>query len=94
MYALGVFCWLFGILSAISFGCNLVPQYINAKRTHKTGLTYGYFALAYTGNIGALIFVAWTNLQTGEIQWPLYGNYTAAPYFTTRLFIMRKKFGE
>lgn len=94
MTAVGIFCWLMGILSAISFGFNLYPQYRQAKKTHVTGLTYGFLALAFMGNIGAAIFVLFTNLQTGEYQWPLYANYGTATYFTTRLLIMRKKFGK
>lgn len=94
MEALGVLCWLVGIMSAVSFAFNLYPQYRLAKRTKKTGLSYGFFALAYIGNIGAAIFVLWTNIQTGEFQWPLYGNYACATYFTTRLFIMRRRFGK
>jgi len=90
----GTACWFVGILSAISFAFNLYPQYRYAKKTHETGLTYGYFVLAFTGNIGAAIFVLYTNLQTGEFQWPLYGNYAVATYFTTRLFLMRRKYGK
>lgn len=91
MDALGIACWIIGILSAISFAFNLYPQYRQAK---KTGLAYGYFVLAFTGNIGAAIFVLFTNIQTGDFQWPLYGNYSIATYFTTRLFIMRIRYGK
>jgi hypothetical protein len=94
MTSVGIACWIMGILSAISFAFNLYPQYRKAKKTHETGLTYGFFALAFMGNIGAAIFVLYTNLQTGDFQWPLYGNYGTATYFTTRLFIMRIKFGK
>lgn len=94
MEILGALCWLCGIVSAISFAFNLYPQYRKAKKTKETGLTYGFFWLAYNGNIGAAIFVLWTNLQTGEFQWPLYVNYALATYFTTRLFIMRIRFGK
>jgi hypothetical protein len=94
MTPVGIACWIMGILSAISFAFNLYPQYRLAKRTHKTGLAYGFFVLAYVGNIGAAIFVLYTNLQTGDFQWPLYGNYGVATYFTTRLLIMRIRFGK
>lgn len=94
MDALGIACWIIGILSAISFAFNLYPQYRQAKKTKETGLAYGYFVLAFTGNIGAAIFVLFTNIQTGDFQWPLYGNYSIATYFTTRLFIMRIRYGK
>lgn len=94
MSTVGIFCWILGILSAISFAFNLLPQYLKARKTRETGLAYGFFVLAYVGNIGAAIFVLYTNLQTGEFQWPLYGNYACATYFTTRLLIMRIRYGK
>jgi len=88
------FCWFLGVLAAISFGINLLPQFIHAIRKKETGLTYGFFLLAFMGNIGSAIFVFWTNLQTGVWQWPLYGNYLTATTLTTALFIMRIKYGK
>ena len=92
--SIGAFCWFLGVIAAISFAFNLYPQYRKARRTRETGLAYGFYALAYVGNLGSAAFVLYTNLQTGEFQWPLYGNYALATYFTTRLFIMRIRFGK
>ncbi len=88
------FCWFLGVLAAISFGVNLLPQFINAIMTKETGLTYGFFVLAYIGNIGSSVFVFWTNLHSGVWQWPLYGNYLTATILTTALFIMRIRYGK
>ena len=85
-------CWFIGIVSAIAFAVNLGPQLIKSLKTKETGLSYGFFVLAFVGNVGSAIFVLSNNLKTGEWQWPLYGNYATALILTIWLFILRIKY--
>lgn len=94
MEFLNVFCWLWGVLGAIAFAVNLLPQLCKALKQKETGLSYGFFVLAFIGNIGSCILVVWTNLQTGVWQWPLYGNYATAFSLTLWLFILKIKYGK
>lgn len=92
MFIIGIVCFVLSIAGALAFAFNLLPQFIDACKKKKTGLTYGFFALAFIGNIGSAAGVFWNNLQTGVWQWPLYGNYLVAFSFTLALFIMRIKY--
>lgn len=89
MDAIGILFWLIGGAGAIAFAFNLAPQVRKAWKKKDTGLSYGFFALAYVGNIGSCAFVMYTNYMTGEWQWPLYFNYTIATILTTVLLVMR-----
>lgn len=85
------------VAGAIAFAFNLLPQFIASLKpdkdgVKKTGLTYGFFALAFIGNIGSALGVLWNNLHTGVWQWQLYGNYGIAFSFTLALFILRIKY--
>lgn len=85
-------CFVLGIAGALAFAFNLLPQFLDSIKTKKTGLTDGYFALAFIGNLGSAAGVFGNNLQTGVWQWQLYGNYLVAFSFTLALFIMRIKY--
>lgn len=93
-WIVGILCWFAGCCGAFAFAFNLFPQFIWALRNKKTGLTYGFFALALVGNIGSSIYVFWSNLQTGVWQWPLYANYGTATGFTLALLYLRIKYGK
>jgi hypothetical protein len=88
----GNICFILSIAGAISFAGNLLPQFLDALKTKKTGLTNGFFVLALVGNIGSAAGVVWNNIQTGVWQWQLYGNYFVATFFTVALLVMKIKY--
>ena len=92
MEFIGAFCWFMGFVGAVSFAVNLLPNLVHALKVKETGLPYGFFVLAFLGNIGSAILVFWTNLQTGVWQWPLYGNYAVAFTLSLWLFILRIRY--
>lgn len=92
---IGYICWVFGIIGAISFACNLLPQLIKCyKEKSAKQISVGFIILAFVGNLCSAVFVFYTNYKTGLWQIPIYFNYGIATILTIILTIMKVKYDK
>ena len=92
---IGYICWFFGIIGAVSFACNLLPQLIKCyKEKSAKQISVGFIILAFVGNLCSAVFVFYTNYKTGLWQIPIYFNYGIATLLTIILTIMKVKYDK
>ena len=64
---IGYICWIFGVIGAISFACNLLPQLIKCyKEKSAKQISVGFIILAFMGNL--LYFIQIIKLVYGKSQ--------------------------
>jgi uncharacterized protein with PQ loop repeat len=87
---MGTLCWIFGVIGAVAFAINLLPQLIKCyKEKSAEQISVGFLILAFMGNICSAVFVFYTNYMTGLLQYPIFFNYGVATILTTILSIMK-----
>ena len=92
---IGYICWIFGVIGAISFACNLLPQLIKCyKEKSAKQISVGFIILAFIVNLCSAVFVFYTNYKTGLWQIPIYFNYGIATLLTIILTIMKVKYDK
>lgn len=86
--------WLFGIIGAVAFAINLLPQVIKCfKEKSAKQISVGFLILALIGNIcyGSYLI----NLNWGSEIWkliPIYFNYGIATTLTIILTILKYRY--
>jgi uncharacterized protein with PQ loop repeat len=92
---MGTLCWIFGVIGAVAFAINLLPQLIKCyKEKSAEQISVGFLILAFMGNICSAVFVFYTNYMTGLWQYPIFFNYGVATILTTILSIMKWKYNK
>jgi len=92
---MGTLCWIFGVVGAVAFAINLLPQLIKCyKEKSAEQISVGFLILAFMGNICSAVFVFYTNYMTGLWQYPIFFNYGVATILTTILSIMKWKYNK
>lgn len=92
---MGTLCWIFGVIGAVAFAINLLPQLIKCyKEKSAEQISVGFLILAFMGNICSAVFVFYTNYMTGLWQYPIFFNYGIATILTTILSIMKWKYNK
>lgn len=92
---MGTLCWIFGVIGAVAFAINLLPQLIKCyKEKSAEQMSVGFLILAFMGNICSAVFVFYTNYMTGLWQYPIFFNYGVATILTTILSIMKWKYNK
>ena len=92
---MGTLCWIFGVIGAVAFAINLLPQLIKCyKEKSAEQISVGFLLLAFMGNICSAVFVFYTNYMTGLWQYPIFFNYGVATILTTILSIMKWKYNK
>jgi len=90
---IGTICWIFGIIGAVAFAINLLPQVLKCyKEKSASQISVGFLILAFMGNICSAVFVFYTNFITGLWQYPIFFNYATATILTLVLSIMKYRY--